>query len=209
MAPFKQNLLLNVMSIFAGMVVSIILFAPSSTMASNRSGRLFGTFVPEEPDSKSSGIDTLVIVTGQYYRALFPGQQATLTFMIKNSQPQQARYVLRVDSYKGWAMTDTLPSFITLQSGEETTVSFTIQVPTTARVGEIDKGELAVSAENSDKPGTFTLGDAKSYEIQVISSDDNDGDGVKNAFDNCPFVPNSDQKIPPGEAFEKLCGSRK
>lgn len=150
-----------------------------------------------------------VVITGPQPSVdnfLLPGEQVTLTFLIKNSQLSSTNYKLEVTSPKNWAADDTLsPRTVYLQSGEEASVNFTVRVPPTTNSGEEETGTLDASPELPPNSGIFVDGDSKRYNIYVISSDDSDGDGFTNDTDNCPFVRNFGQQDSDNNGIGDAC----
>lgn len=148
-------------------------------------------------------VDVKFKIDGPSMNSLFPmppGSSRKLTFSVRNTGPA-ARFVVTAQLRHGTAR-DISPQTIVLGSGASAIGMFAVDVPMTAKKGDlVDVGLVATNAADD------TIHNSAWQTLEVSSLDDVDGDYKPNASDNCPEFPNSDQLDLNGNGIGDRCES--
>jgi hypothetical protein len=98
-----------------------------------------------------------------------PGTLRTVNFSLVNESDanggQTTTFDLEAFSDQGWALTDNVPSSITLQPGERVNIPVSVQVPSGASVGTTDNVMLVAAPAND-----IGLSTSATAELDVVNS---------------------------------------
>ena len=115
------------------------------------------------------------------------GSSRPLRFTVTNHGTTAASFALDAKTDLG-EVRELSPRTVALPPGGSATASFSLAVPSNAASGDYISLRLTAASTADAR-----LTNSASARLQVASSDDKDGDRVKDPDDNCPAVPNSDQ----------------
>jgi von Willebrand factor A domain-containing protein 7 len=129
-------------------------------------------------------------VTFEYDDALLPvlaGSSRQFRFRVRNAGASRETFALQVAATRG-VVRRVAPRSLTIDAGATGTATFSLRLPASATPGDLIDVRITVTntAHAAESNGV-------SVRLNVAYPNDVDGDGIPNAEDNCPNVPNGDQ----------------
>jgi Thrombospondin type 3 repeat len=129
-------------------------------------------------------------VTFDYDDALLPvlaGSSRQFRFSVRNAGASRETFALKVSTTRG-VVRRIAPRKVAADPGTTATASFSLELPLGANPGDLI--DIRITATNAAHAAESN---GVSVRLEVADPNDIDGDGIPNAEDNCPTVPNGDQ----------------
>jgi hypothetical protein len=141
-------------------------------------------------------------VTFNYDDASLPvlaGSSRRFQFGVRNAGPSRGTVALEVATTRG-VVRRIAPRKLSIDAGATATASFSLHLPDGATPGDLI--DVHITATNTTHA---TESNSVSVRLEVADPNDVDGDGIPNAEDNCPTVPNGDQLDMNGNGIGDAC----